>query len=264
MPFPDVERVIYNKNPLDRVICQLRFAPILKIDTEIPAEFQERIRVDYPNLSETAEWSLAADSNKREGLPDEAIKRILQSPGIRNYEFSSEDNQWKVNLTRSFVSLSTSKYRRWEEFRDRLQCPLQALLEVYSPTKFSRIGLRYIDIIVRSRLGLENVNWDELIQPHLLGIMAISDLRDSIQLFQCSYDIRLEGGKSIARVATRTVESTDSGESCFMIDSDFFSTTSTGADQALQQLDYFNERASRLIRWCITERLHKAMEPTKL
>ena len=78
MPFPDVERVIYNENPLDRVICQLRFAPILKIDTEIPAEFQERIRIDYPNLSETADWSLVADPNKREGLPDDVVNRTLQ------------------------------------------------------------------------------------------------------------------------------------------------------------------------------------------
>ena len=52
MPFPEVKRVIYKKNPLDRVICQLRFAPILKIDAEIPADFQEMIRADFPNYSE--------------------------------------------------------------------------------------------------------------------------------------------------------------------------------------------------------------------
>ncbi|MCH7755956.1 TIGR04255 family protein, partial [candidate division KSB1 bacterium] len=52
MPFPEVKRVIYKKNPLDRVICQLRFSPILKIDAEIPAEFQDMIRADFPNYSE--------------------------------------------------------------------------------------------------------------------------------------------------------------------------------------------------------------------
>lgn len=48
MPFPDVPRVIYEINPLDEVICQLRFPPVLKIDTEVPAGFQEQIRDDYP------------------------------------------------------------------------------------------------------------------------------------------------------------------------------------------------------------------------
>jgi len=32
MPFPEVKRVIYEHNPLDKVICQLRFPPILRIE----------------------------------------------------------------------------------------------------------------------------------------------------------------------------------------------------------------------------------------
>ena len=58
MPFPEVERVIYARNPLDQVVCQLRFPPILKIDAEIPAGFQDRVREDYPNFSETSGWQL--------------------------------------------------------------------------------------------------------------------------------------------------------------------------------------------------------------
>ena len=55
MPFPEVDRVIYTTNPLDREICQLRFPPILKIDTEIPSQFQDKLRSEYPNLSESKE-----------------------------------------------------------------------------------------------------------------------------------------------------------------------------------------------------------------
>ena len=47
MAFPEVERVIYERNPLDEVICQLRFPAILKID-EPPIAFQEQIRTRYP------------------------------------------------------------------------------------------------------------------------------------------------------------------------------------------------------------------------
>ncbi len=56
MPFPEVQRVIYRKNPLEQVICQFRFPAILRIDTETPADFQERIRNDFPQFAEQTEW----------------------------------------------------------------------------------------------------------------------------------------------------------------------------------------------------------------
>ena len=40
-PFPDTPRVVYNKNPLFEVLCQLRFPHILRIETEIPAAVPE-------------------------------------------------------------------------------------------------------------------------------------------------------------------------------------------------------------------------------
>ena len=48
MPFPDATRVIFDANPLDEVICQVKFPPILRIETD-PAAFQDQIRAEYPN-----------------------------------------------------------------------------------------------------------------------------------------------------------------------------------------------------------------------
>lgn len=173
MPFPPVKKVIYKKSPLESVVCQLRFAPILKIDTEIPATFQEQIRTLYPNLSQSMEWAVETSIVKEDFFPDQALKQLFQSPGIKSYEFSSEDKNWKINLSRQTLSLTTNNYTRWEEFNERLQLPIEALIKSYSPSSFSRIGLRYTDVIARSKLGLENVDWDELIQPFLLGIKAL-------------------------------------------------------------------------------------------
>ena len=52
MPFPETDRVIYAHNPLEQVICQFRFPPILRIDSELPAQFQDRIRHEFPSLIE--------------------------------------------------------------------------------------------------------------------------------------------------------------------------------------------------------------------
>lgn len=263
MLFPEVERVIYNRNPLDNVICQLRFPAILKIDVEIPSDFQERVRCEYPNLSESSELVFQTSPNIEEQLPSESVQQILKSPGIKNYEFSSEDGIWKINLTRNFMSLSTRNYHKWEEFKEKLQLPLNALIDVYSPMHFTRVGLRYTDVIVRSRLGLEGVDWGKLINGYVLGMMAVPGMEDKIRSAVSIYDIGLKEGEDIVRIASRIVKSIDSDEKCYMIDSDFFTHSKTEINEVINKLDSFNKHASRLIRWCIGERLHEAMEPQK-
>ena len=69
MPFPEAKRIIYRKNPLDQVICQLRFPPILKIDAEVPAKFQDRIRGDFPNLSDSLEIKVEVPHGVKAEIP---------------------------------------------------------------------------------------------------------------------------------------------------------------------------------------------------
>ena len=259
--------MIYKHNPLEMVVCQLRFPPILKIDADIPATFQNRIRGDYPNFSEKSEWrmEIPVPEEVREMFPPEVLQQVLRTTGLKNYEFSSEDNRWKVNLTRTFFALTASKYERWEQFKERLIGPLKALNDLYSPAYYSRIGLRYVDVIRRSTLGLGGVDWSELLESYVLGILGEPTVAEYVQGSQSRYEIRLADGKNSARIITRFVRAVDSAdEDRYEIDSDFFSTDKTSISDACRTLDYFNQRASRLIQWCITERLHQAMEPQEL
>ncbi|MBL8785507.1 MAG: TIGR04255 family protein, partial [Deltaproteobacteria bacterium] len=49
---PESPRVIYASNPLADVICQVRFPRILRIDNELPADFQDAIRGQFPHFAE--------------------------------------------------------------------------------------------------------------------------------------------------------------------------------------------------------------------
>jgi len=257
MPLPDAPRVIYKKNPLVEVVCQVRFSPILKIDANVPADFQDRIRSEYPDLSQV---NLSLEQPNAPALPP-AEKQLLESAVNKNYAFVSEDRKWRVNLTRNYMSLSTGAYLRWEEFKDRFRSPLQALSDIYAPRNFSRIGLRYIDILYRSKLNLVDVGWGELLRPHLLGLMSSPDVKDDIDAFDSLYAVRLGDQASKCRLAARTVISQESGEQCFMIDGDFFTAGTIAMPDVTTHMDYLHSHASRLIQWCITPRLHEAMEP---
>jgi len=270
MPLPDTGRVIFKRNPLIEVVCQLRFPPILRIEAEVPADFQECIRKEFPNYSKSPSIKVEGPSNLPEDVPSDlirqfdAIKLSAQSSAYRNHEFSSEDGSWKLTLARTFIALTTTKYERWERFSEKLERPLEALLKIYEPAYFTRVGLRYIDIICRSELNLKDVAWSELLRPFILGLISTTELGDSIRDYQGSYEINLDDQESVVRLVTKLVNKADNGEECFVIDSDLFVMKKIELRDAVERLRFFNIRASRLIQWCMTERLFKALEPQKL
>jgi len=260
MPFPDAERVIYKINPLDRVICQLRFPPILRIDSEVPALFQEAIRGEFPLYNEKVEIQQELAVGIKSQFSPEVIKQLSKQSTNKNHEFSSEDNIWKINLNRNFLSISTSQYHKWEEFIEKFKTSLKALSDIYSPPFFTRVGLRYVDIFDRSKLGIPGASWSELLKPHFLGLLS-SEIGNDIRHCENVFEVSLAENRGIARIATSFVLNLKLKEQCYMIDSDFYSTQKTPFLDLDDQLNFLHARATRLIRWIITDKLHKAMEP---
>jgi len=260
MPFPEAPRIVFRRNPLDQVICQIRFPPILKIESESPSEFQDRVRTEFPNFEETLGAQVGARLKGIENPPPEFLGQLALLAARKNYQFSSEDGLWKIHLTRDFIALTTEKYERWESFKEKLRIPLDALTSVYDPRYFSRIGLRYIDVIKRSALNLENVGWSQLLRAEILGVLASPDVGSRIKSFENKNEIALSDGESMVRILTAFAEAADNKEVCYLIDSDFFKESKTPIQEALSKLDYFSIRGSRLFQWCITQRLYDAME----
>ncbi len=259
MPFPAVQRVIYRRNPLEQAICQLRFPADLRIDAELPVALQTRLRSNFPNFTPAAEMTIELPAVA--AAQTEILRQTFQSLTGRNYAFSSGDGSWVANLTRTFISLTTTNaYERWETFRNQLNLLLQALIETYEPAYLTRIGLRYVNVIRRSRLGLQDVPWRALLSPTLIGMLGSVDTADSVDSLESVHEIRLSEGGNARIVVKLPRESTDQ-EATFTIDGDFFESARTEIDRAVDRLNYLNSRASRFIHWAITDRLHQAMEP---
>lgn len=195
-------------------------------------------------------------------MPDSLAEIVRGLPTKRpvSYEFISEDEKWKVVLATEFLALSTPEYVRWEDFRRHLNDAVRALTEVYEPAFFSRIGLRYQNVIQRSKLGLpQSTNWFELLHPRATGLLASREAVGFVEDLQTQTLVKLGIGKVTIR--TGIVQAMDSQEECFLIDNDFFTEDKTKINDADGILGYFNRQSGSLFRWFIEERLHEAMHP---
>jgi uncharacterized protein (TIGR04255 family) len=183
--------------------------------------------------------------------------------GTVSHEFVSADGCWTVSLTRESIALSNTKYRRWEEFREHFQFVIGILQEQYSPAFYTRIGLRYRDVIRRGKLDLGETPWAALLNTYVAGELAAPELIGKIQYAARDFVVRLEDAKGSVRVQHGLAQELVDGKPAhaYVIDSDFFSDERTEVANALGVLDAFNGRAGDLFRWCISPELHRAMEP---
>ncbi|MCL4861731.1 MAG: TIGR04255 family protein, partial [Caldilineaceae bacterium] len=249
MPFPKTERVIYAKSPLGEVICQLRFPPILRIDSDVPSTFQDQIRQDYPYYEVRLQENVLP-AELRERLPKEVVELFTSETRSKVHDFISEDRGWRLGLAKDFLSLATPSYSRWAEFRERLAKPIDTLVREYAPAFYLRIGLRYRNIICRSHIGMSDIPWSQLLQPHIAAPLNAANLDDgSVTDVAHRIEVKLKDEQGQVRLIHGFLRI--DGEVCYIIDNDLFTEQKTGVQDALGKLDYFNGYAGRIFRWCI-------------
>ena len=262
MPFPPSNREVYRKNPLDEVICQLRFPTILQVATENPAQFQNAIRHKYPLYNR--EGPLSA------GLPKEIADILAAVPvpmGLQQSEhrFLTEDESRIITLTQDFIAIAEKEYSSWESCRTEVGNAESAFREIYQPSFYSRIGLRYRDVVDRNELGLEDCPWSELLNPHIAGVLGADDLKDEPQDIRTQSLIRLpEVPGGFVRLSHGLSQRPEERTQVYLIDADFYTEERSELDDAFAKLDSFNEIAGRLFRWAVTDRLRNALEPSRI
>jgi len=260
MLFPESERVLYKKNPLVEVICQFRYPTILRIREGQLADFQDRIRKDYPGYSEQEPSIVVPPQIPKEFTA--IIEQMKTPPGLASYRFSTRDSQRFISLRDEFMALAETNYEKWDSFIEEVMKAESALKEVYEPAFYSRVGLRYRDIISRRSLGLTNVGWQDLLKPHIIAELGDKDISGAILRIQTRVIIKIHdipNGQVVLNHGLITPNGSD--EECYLIDADFSVERKEGVDEPFEILGGFNRMAGRLFRWAITERLYNAMEP---
>jgi uncharacterized protein (TIGR04255 family) len=257
MNLPEFERVIYKRNPLVEVVCQLRFPPILKISHQEPVEFQDEIRLQYP-LFETTQSQFSPD-----------ILKIVQQFGLPlqsdiAYSFKSEDRKWHLSITKDFLALATFSYERYEPFKQRLDQALRIFERIYKPSFYTRVGLRYQDLIVRSTLEIEDKMWSDLIAKYIASELHDPELSSSIQAVTKSLILQMDNGQINLNHGLVNIKEpkNNSDEVAYLFDADFYTEHKIeGNEDVWNLLDRFNKSARNLFRWSITDTLHNALQP---
>ena len=258
MLFDDSSRYSYVNCQLREVICQLRFPTILSINEKAPADFQDAIRDAFPQYSVRQE----RPAPKLTGLGTPNAK-LEQGAPINNHTFVSSTGIWKINLTQSFIAISTLRYNTWEDLAQRLDRPLAEFIRVYQPAYFERIGLRYLNAFSRKSLRLEGAPWRDLLDPAYLGVLSDPEV-DEKSVTKSSVDtelnfsdgthLKLHAGPGMLRQQGKA-----DPEVRFIFDIDCSASGQLPGSVVPEKLSQLHGHAARTFRGAITDTLHDAM-----
>lgn len=260
--FSNEPRCIYRNNQLAEVICQLRFPEILAISAKLPVDFQEAIRDEFPVYSSRKE----NPAPKFTGTPGN-LTPVRQEP-VTNYQFASADGLWRVNLTGKFISLSCTRYTCWEDFARKLDKPLVALIKIYHPAYFERVGLRYLNFFSRKDLELEGTSYSDMFQPCYLGLLGEEDVSEAgTTRSSVDAELSIRGGCKVKIHAgpglVRRGPQPDS-EVKFVFDQDLYMSGQVPVNVSVGALQTLHSQAWSIFRGAITPQVHRAMNPKAL
>ena len=242
-------RVKYLKSTLREVIFQLRFPKILKLTEEPPAAFQERIMANYPIYN----------VHKNETVVEINGQQRQQVNDI-NHGFISQSGKSKVNLTSSFIAVSTLEYQRWESFKKEIEAVLVKFYESYNIPGIQRIGLRYKNCISRNKLGLNGKTWAELLDASVLGPLS---LRDDIEKYSTEFEFK-NSDECFTNCHFELVKEFPSPELLLMLDCDYYYSGFYKPEELPERSENLHMLSQQFIEESHKDVLLTAMQPQEL
>lgn len=252
--FPRRERVIFDSNPLIEVVCQVRFPAILKIDAELPAEFQEAIRGSFPQYQRQVAIGVPE-------LPEALSKMLGGGMPQNNSTFLSADADYRIGLSSSSVSLTATKYVDWGIFKDLLSMAIDALNKTYSPSYFERIGLRYRNLIKRSEIGLAETDWRELLNPTIAAELVEEGWAQHAFEVQRALRAPLNDSGDNLFFQHGFAREGSNQEIFYLLDFDYYSQERSEADNVIGTIERLHDFSGSAFQWCISEKLRMALRP---
>lgn len=123
----------YKLNFLKQAVCELRFPTLMELgDSRPPSALVAALRKEYPHLE----------------LANQVTIGVGASTGSSNaHIFRSSKFDWTVSLSQSSLSIETTAYKGFPQMRERILRVVDAAAKIIDSDFFTRVGLRYINVI---------------------------------------------------------------------------------------------------------------------
>jgi uncharacterized protein (TIGR04255 family) len=257
--FKEGQRYFYKRNPLDNVIVQFRFSPLLEIEASLPTAFQKQVAGICPdyNVTQIVQQQVNIRGDVQNPIPSWQI----QSP-ITNkvYIFKNPKEKKTIELTMKSLTVTFSKYVKWEEFKEVFMLAKSSLESIYGISYYTRIGLRYIDKFLMEKLNLrkKDMEWKDLINPVFLGLASIGNMQ-AIG-FQSINEVSLGEHNAKAVIKMASLRGTDDKKICgIVLDYDCSIEENTAKDDSPQRLEFLHTQSRNIFEFAIKQKLRNAM-----
>jgi len=240
--FPKYDDVPLANSPLEEVVCQVRFPPILRIGSEEPSAFQERVRRRFPLLQQQQGVQIQIPGL---GTPIDATAQV--QPKI--YRFASDTEETVLSLSLDFLALMTKHYTHWRDFAEDLKLAQEALHTVYEPLYATRIGLRYIDRFTFENTGCSTT--DELFSLFRSEITVL--LNSDVWSEPLGYNSQLLLADGDAKLRLQTKYGKENNEAYIILDFDYYEEGKLPIENLSERCEHYHEVIYNAFRWCLSE-----------
>lgn len=252
------DRPDYKSNPIFEVLCQITFDTILKIRSQEPSEFQDKIRKYFPKYQKGIVEDINLDSN---------FNNIMQRYVSHIHIFSDANNDWEVTLTDSFLAIKlNAKYNKFDDFQERLKVVLDAFDEEYSPNGYLRLGLRYRNLI--SQKSLPDIAIDDVksvISENIAQELKNAKINALEKSFKKYFLFEHNNNKINLLCELLVVNGIFKnfrldGDLAYIVDIDAYCDSGIEKNDIIGKLNEFSSSYIRnLFRYCISEDFHKSL-----
>ena len=250
------QRVVYEKNPLVEVLCQVRFGELIAFNNGQVHEFHKRVSDLYPlaDVFEGLEFPFVAPVAQ-------VTAAVAQPKKATQFTFSDVDLSWQAGCSSTMLSLTCRKYESWSNFSPKLDELLKQFFSVFEPKMVTRNGLRFKNVVDQNLLGTDFEPLSELIAAPVNGLLGSNWFDEkSFQQSQSQYQASLGAVNVILNFGLIQDHENNKG---YLIDADCFT-----ADKMAATTQYITDQVNKLhnctgpiFRQCITDKLHNLLRP---
>lgn len=126
---------------------------MLELESDRPLGFQKSIRKQYPHYK----------LRKNVNIGPESIDHAF------HHSFTDKKKRWFVTLKSSSLGIETLHYQGYENLRSRVEYLIGKSQSTRDSDFFTRVGLRYINVLPVGQRGLDGWVSKDLIEPLLAG-----------------------------------------------------------------------------------------------